>query len=158
MFNGYNSNPRNNYNQNRGGFGNNRPRQNDAVVDTSAEKLPPDYVDQAECTMRDLSQDRTRLTTSKIRNILSRISDIYNVEVDRAEDTLLPESESSLQMARVRIAYECGREESVKKFVERSKLLNYIKGIGNSRAEFIRFARYMEALVAYHRFFGGKDQ
>ena len=33
----------------------------------------------------------------------------------------------------------------------------FIKGIGNSRAEFIRFARYMEALVAYHRFFGGKD-
>lgn len=136
---------------------NNGYRQNNTVVDTTALKLPPDYVDQAEAVMRELSQGYMRLTTSKIRNILSRISDIYNTEVGRTEDMLSSDSESSLQMARIRIAYECGREDSVKQFVEKSKLLRYIKGVGNSRIEFIRFARYMEALVAYHRFFGGKD-
>ena len=42
-------------------------------------------------------------------------------------------------------------------FVEKAKLLEYIKGISSSRAEMIRFAHYMEALVAYHRFLGGKE-
>ena len=107
--------------------------------------------------MRELSGSCPQLTTSKLRNILSRISSIYNKEVKRTEETLAPENQAELQMVRVRIAYECGREEAVRQFVEKSELLNYIKGVGNSRVEFIRFARYMEALVAYHRFFGGKD-
>ncbi len=129
-------------------------RSYDIVSDT----LPANYVDQAEQIMKELSQSRSRLTTSKLRNILSRISDIYNVEVDRTESELLDKSYSGLQMTRVRIAYECGREESVKMFVQAAKLLEYIKGIGKSREQFICFARYMEALVAYHRFYGGKDQ
>ena len=57
----------------------------------------------------------------------------------------------------VRIVYDAGREQAVTTFLETTKLLNYIKGIGNSRAEMIRFAHYMEALVAYHRFMGGKE-
>ncbi len=126
-------------------------------MDTSAKPMPQDYIDRAENIMRELVQKRMQLTTSKIRNILSRISDIYNVEIDRTEEKLLPESYSSLQMARVRIAYECGRESSVWTFVDETELLRYIKGVGDSRAAFIHFARYMEALVAYHRYFGGKD-
>lgn len=132
-------------------------RQNNQPENPAEKKLPPTYVDQAERVMQALSTSRPALTTSKIRNILSRISDIYNKEVKRTEETLAPENQAELQMVRVRIAYECGREEAVRQFVEKSELLNYIKGVGNSRVEFICFARYMEALVAYHRFFGGKD-
>ena len=33
----------------------------------------------------------------------------------------------------------------------------YIKGIQMNREKFIRFAHYMEALVAYHRYYGGRD-
>lgn len=131
--------------------------QNQEFMDTTALELPPDYVDEAERVMERLAKRNVKLTTSKIRNILSRISDIYNVELERTQETLLPESESSLQMTRVRIAYECGREKTVKEFVDESRLLRYIKAVGNSRSKFIHFARYMEALVAYHRFFGGKD-
>ena len=51
--------------------------------------------------------------------------------------------------------FECGREYVVKQFVDRraTDLLN----IGDSRENFKKFARYMEALVAYHRFLGGQD-
>ena len=49
------------------------------------------------------------------------------------------------------------RHESDQSDMEKAQLLAYIKGIGNSRAEMIRFAHYMEALVAYHRFMGGKE-
>lgn len=141
----------------RSGAVNTGYRQNQEIMNTTPLELPVDYIDQAEHIMGSLARKGVKLTTSKIRNILSRISDIYNVEVERTAETLLPESVSSLQMARVRIAYECGRENTVKDFVEESQLLRYIKAIGNSRTKFLHFARYMEALVAYHRFYGGKD-
>ena len=131
---------------------------NAPLPDLSEKKLPENYIDLAEKTMENIFQQRVKLTTSKIRNILSMISDIYNVEINRTEMTLAPENQNRIQMIRVRLAYECGREETVKTFVEKAHLLNYIKGIHDSRNEFIRFARYMEALVAYHRFFGGTDQ
>ena len=127
------------------------------LPDLSERKLPENYVDQAEKKMKELFDQKVKLTTSKIRNILSMISDIYNVEINRTETTLLPENQNRIQMVRVRLAYECGREDAVKKFVYETDLLSYIKGIHDSRNEFIRFARYMEALVAYHRFYGGDN-
>ena len=54
-------------------------------------------------------------------------------------------------------AYEGGRDSKVKDFIAKAYLLEYLKGIGSSRDDFIRFAHYMEALVAYHRFFGGRE-
>ena len=67
------------------------------------------------------------------------------------------ESVEGLMMARVRVAYEAGRDPEVSKFVKEAKLMEYIKGVGKDRKEFLRFARYMEALVAWHRFYGGKN-
>ena len=45
----------------------------------------------------------------------------------------------------------------LKDFVTSANLLSYIKGIGSSREQMIRFAQYMEALVAYHKYFGGRE-
>ena len=121
------------------------------------EQIPEDYVESAEHVMRSLMGQRGVITTSKIRNLLSMVSDIYNEENIRSEETLLPESVSALMMMRVRTVYECGRDDTVKRFVEGTRLLQYLKGIGTSRTELIRFAHYMEALVAYHRYFGGRE-
>lgn len=57
----------------------------------------------------------------------------------------------------VRVIYESGRDSGTKEFVEKTKLLEYLKWIGNDRKRLIRFTRYMEALVAFHRYFGGKE-
>ena len=35
--------------------------------------------------------------------------------------------------------------------------LEYLKGVGDSREAMIQFAHYVEALVAYHRYLGGRD-
>lgn len=120
-----------------------------------------DYVDLAETRMKDFTerfaQGRDSLTTSKIRNILSMISEIYN-EVKLSEEEELPSGiVERIQYLRIRLAYESGRENTVKAFVNQMKLLDYIKGIGGSRTRFLRFANYMEALVAYHRYYGGRD-
>ncbi len=120
--------------------------------------LAADYVDEAERVMRKLSTERTKLTPSKIRNLLSLVSDIYNAENLRTAEELLAESKTAVMMMRIRVVYEAGREDSVKSFVREAKLLEYIKDIGSSRPKLIEFAHYMEALVAYHRFIiGGKE-
>ena len=96
---------------------------------------------------------KAKLSTSKIRNLFSLISEIYNVENLRSEAELKPESRAALNRMRIRIVYEAGRDRNtVGTFVEKAKLLEYIKDIKNDRVKLINFAHYMEALVAYHRF------
>lgn len=121
------------------------------------EKVPEDYIDRADTVMRELSEQRQSITTSKIRNLLSLVSGIYDVERLRTEQTLTKESIAGIGMMRIRTAYECGRDKDTKLFVEKARLLQYLKGIGDSREDLIAFAHYMEALVAYHRFYGGKE-
>lgn len=71
----------------------------------------------------------------------------------RSGDKLDSGSVAKLQMMRIRVLYEAGREDTTRNFVNKAKLIEYIKGIGTSRENLIRFAHYMEALVAYHRFY-----
>lgn len=159
-----------NYNNTRtdrrpGGF-NRKPERPADFDDNTPLDLPADYVDEAERVIQKLGQPdrynpsklRFSITTSKLRNILTLVSDIYNIESRRTEETLLPESYAKLQMLRIRILYECGRyEKEVRPFVKESKLLRYIKGIEKNRQKMIDFSHYMEALVAFHRYFGGRE-
>ena len=147
-----------NYSQNR--YNSPRPSQSapPPAPEVRALPLPEDYVDAAEAVMRQLAQYNKKITTSKIRNLLSLVTDIYNEENLRNEAQLRPESKTALTMLRIRVVYEAGREQTVKDFVKEAKLLEYIKGIGNEREKLIGFAHYMEALVAYHRYLiGGRE-
>lgn len=136
--------------QQKGSFSKGQPKTAPII----AEPIPKNYLDQAE----ELMQENARLiTTSKIRRLFSSVTEIYNKENLSTQEELAPESVSAVGMMRIRFAYECGRDKKVKTFVEKAHLMNYLKGIGNSRGEFIKFTRYMEALVAYHKFFGGRE-
>ena len=42
-------------------------------------------------------------------------------------------------------------------FVDQAGLLGQVSAIGKDRQQLIVFCNYMEALVAYHKFYGGKD-
>lgn len=156
-----------NYRRPGNAFGSSRPSDRPTHVPQRQESklpseiqacsLPADYVDKAESVIRKLFNDHVIITTSKIRNILSLVSDIYNTENLRTAEELLAESKTAVMMMRIRVVYEAGREDSVKSFVREAKLLEYIKDIGSSRPKLIEFAHYMEALVAYHRYYGGKE-
>ena len=142
--------------------GNAQPRE--TVKPVQPLPLPADFVDAAEQVMLELKAEKEAdfrkavISTSKIRNLLSMVMDIYNVENLRGDPTLLEESIRDLTMARIRMIYEAGREQAVKDFLKKAKLLEYIKEIGSSRTKLIAFTQYMEALVAYHRFhIGGKE-
>ena len=117
------------------------------------------YVDHAEQVMRKLCDNGSRqkdlVTTSKIRSILSMVSEIYNnVRLER--DPKLNENlKERLQYLKMRRVYEAGREPSVKTFIEEARLMKVLDEVGDSRERLITFCHYMEALVAYRKFLGG---
>lgn len=124
--------------------------------------LSADYTTRAEKVIIDLQEKLGRkydnFTTSKIRNILAMVSEIYNDVMVEPDENLSQEIQSRIEYMKVRLVYECGREPGViKPFVQDAGLLNAISDIGSSRKKFIQFSRYMEALVAFHRFHGGRD-
>lgn len=119
-----------------------------------AKAILENYVDLAETLM---SANSKSITTSKLRNWFSIANDIYNVESRSSEIGLKPESCTKLLNLRVRIVYDAGKDSKIKDFVTSANLLSYIKGIGESREQMIRFTHYMEALVAYHKYFGGRE-
>ena len=121
------------------------------------------YVEDAEKVFKDWYSTRDKkITTSKIRGLLSGMSDIYN-DVVRVEGEELPQDiVDRIQYLKVQFVYEYGRDDkkdgSVRRFINESKILNKIDQIGTSKKKFIEMERYMEALVAYNRFYGGKDE
>ena len=121
------------------------------------------YVEDAEKVFKDWYSTRDKkITTSKIRGLLSGMSDIYN-DVVRVEGEELPQDiVDRIQYLKVQFVYEYGRDDkkdgSVRRFINESKILNKIDQIGTSKKKFIEMERYMEALVAYHRLYGGKDE
>lgn len=117
------------------------------------------YVDRAEEVILKLKESgggRIRLTTSQIRNILTITSTIYD-NAKRKKGPLDEEELMSVQLLRTKFVYESGRDKNVEQFLQMADLINLIKSVGDSREKLILFCKYMEALVAYHRFEGGKD-
>ncbi len=123
------------------------------------------YVDTAEAVIKHLkSKVNTKtnkpipmVSTSKIRNLLAMSADIYNNVLLLQDDTLNDELVGRIEYLRMRFVYESGRDQSVKDFVLEGKILDILKEISGSKANYILFNHYMEALIAYHKFYGGND-
>ena len=96
----YNNNSYSGYNRGYSGGGQSRPPQrlgygaqqrpayNQPPAEIQAEKVPDDYIDRADAIMREMSGQRPVITTSKIRNLLSLVSGIYDAERLRTEPEL----------------------------------------------------------------------
>lgn len=124
-------------------------------------KLQTDnYVEQAEKVMQDLQaagKGQIKLTTSKIRSILAMVSELYNDAQRLRAETLSDELIGRVQYLKMRVAYEAGRERDVMDFVKKAAILEEIGRIGRKKEQLLLFCHYMEALVAYHKFLGGRD-
>lgn len=124
-------------------------------------KLQTDnYVEQAEKVMQDLQaagKGQIKLTTSKIRSILAMVSELYNDAQRLRAETLSEDLVGRVQYLKMRIAYEAGREGYVREFVKKAAILEEIGRIGRKKEQLLLFCHYMEALVAYHKFLGGRD-
>ena len=132
-------------------------------------KLTEDnYVEIAENVIKKLREKKDQkgrqiplVTTSKIRNLLGMTADIYNQVLTWQSETLSDELNGRIEYLRIRFVYECGRDDSkrkVRNFVEKSEVLEILKEIKKSKKNYLLFSRYMEALVAFHKYYGGKEQ
>jgi len=121
------------------------------------------YVDMAENTIKTLREKKdakgktlSLVTTSKLRNILSMAADIYNDVLLFKVEELNSEIRGRVDYLRIRVIYEAGREPSVKSLVTEAKIPEILKEV-KTKQDYILFYRYMESIVAFRKFFGGKD-
>lgn len=120
------------------------------------------YSDVAQNVIKTLSQPNKYgriniISTSQLRNILTMSADIYNQVVPHEKD-LTDEINSRIEYLRVRCFYEAGRERLVKNFMEKSKIPEILREINGEKKNFILFNHYLEALVAFRKYYGGKDE
>lgn len=97
------------------------------------------------------------ISTSQLRNILAMSADIYNQVVPLEKD-LTDEINSRIEYLRVRYFYEAGRERLVKDFMRKSQIPEILREINGEKKNFILFNHYLEALVAFRKYYGGKDE
>ena len=118
------------------------------------------YVDEAEAVIKEMKTKNFRLknnelTTSQLRNLLKLTSALYDESQRKEFNDIL----DRVTYLRVQFVYQSGRNEAVKKLVELANILEILKLVQEKREIdlVIRFCRYMEALVAYFKYYGGKD-
>lgn len=108
------------------------------------------------------------VTTSQIRKFLTAVNTMtekvnaYKLEKTDDYDTLPVELQAQIKYLKVKLAYQIGRNRSkwgnpVEDFEKEAGLMSLIDGIKSSTKEYEKFAHYIEALVAFHKFYGGKD-
>ncbi|MDO5725882.1 MAG: type III-A CRISPR-associated protein Csm2 [Tissierellia bacterium] len=112
------------------------------------------FVDLAEKVFEKIP-DRYMISTNQIRNILSQASLIYE-NAKRRKGELTEDELTNIQILRMNLVYASGRDKKVEDFIRKAKLLDYIKNINKDREELILYCRYLEALVAFHKYKGGK--
>lgn len=123
-----------------------------------------DIVSKAESVIKSLDRDnygKIRLKTSQLRKLLSMVNTIQqeitlyqirNPGVQELPEELL----GRIQYLKIKIVYQAGRVPEVKDFEMQAELISRIDEI-KTLNQYIQFARFMEALVAYHKYYGGKD-
>lgn len=109
----------------------------------------------AEQIMSMESRERSfqQLSVSKLRRIYSLIMNLYT-RINVPEDFNIHKKD--LQYLKVKMAYEAGRERAVREFLEKTQLMKAIDAV-STYGQFMLYCRYAESLVAYFKFFGGKE-
>lgn len=138
-----------------------------------------DIVIRAEQVIQKLKKRNVLITTSQIRKFLTAVS-VLNNKVQRFEIrerqiqatknltfTLPDELVMQIKYLKIIMAYQSGKnrkkhdrndeKNEVYQFIREAKLNEFIDEIGTDLSKYKEFAKYIEALVAYHKFYGGKD-
>jgi|O827metagenome_2_1110793.scaffolds.fasta_scaffold34801_2 CRISPR-associated protein Csm2 len=130
--------------------------------------LKKQYVNEAREVIEELKESGFRvgngrnsdeLTSTQIRNLLASTTPLYDAARTQRSDTY----DDRITAIRINAIYQSGRNKAVKKLVETSKMLNILEDITEEedlkkkREYILRFCKYMEALVAYFKFFEDQD-
>ena len=93
------------------------------------------------------------LTTTKLRGIYGLVTNVYSRVNDAAD---FEKCKGDLQYIKVRMAYEAGRDKSVKEFLRITHLMDAVSRV-QTYDQFLLYCRFAESLVAYFKFYGGKE-
>ncbi|WP_338432085.1 type III-A CRISPR-associated protein Csm2 [Limosilactobacillus fermentum] len=122
------------------------------------------YVSEAQEVIKELKTSGFRvgkdtLTSTQIRNLLASTTPLY----DAARTQRSESYDDRISVTRINAVYQSGRNQAVKKLVISSKMLIILeiitreKDLKKKREYILRFCKYMEALVAYFKFYEGQD-
>ncbi len=128
-----------------------------------------DKVDLAQNVMKKLSTATDKwgkpsmVTTSQLRRFLTAVNTVTG-KVEQYQNETGEQGQLSTDLAaqvkflKVKLAYQVGRQgKVVADFEKEADLMAAIDSIGSDAKKYEEFARYVEALVAFHKFYGGKD-
>ncbi|MFQ3662259.1 MAG: type III-A CRISPR-associated protein Csm2 [Chloroflexaceae bacterium] len=147
----------------------NQPATGAAGTPVSSETLrriitdnSPEAIEELIATAENLGKNFARLiTTSQIRNIFGMVRTIEQDVKEKQDDDPLPIGvQRALLMLRPKLAYQCGRVQEREKREAMSELATVlsesISFVGSSVRNFRNFVDFFEAILAYHRRYGGK--
>ena len=129
-----------------------------------------DIAGEAEAVVKSLNRrsdrqgrEQIQLTKSQIRKFLAAVNALTNkVAVYRTQSSqskLLSDAlASEVKYLKVKLVYQAARNRgTVGDLAEKAQLKERIDQIGADMKRYEEFAHFMEALVAYHKFYGGRD-
>ena len=127
-----------------------------------------DIAGKAEKIILGLKNDRllggtNGLTTNQIRKFLTAVNTLTNkITLYRHQQEQTRELSEDLakevRFLKVKLAYQVARgNKGVKRFAEDTQLKEDIDTVGTDLKEYMAFAQFIEALVAYHKFYGEKE-
>lgn len=90
-----------------------------------------------------------------MRNLLSFTSSIYDEARNQGIESVL----DRIAYLRVQFIYQSGRNAAVRKLVDLTQIDTIIRVIQQNKDEkyLMRLCHYMEALVAFFKYYGGKE-
>lgn len=104
------------------------------------------------------------LTTSKLRNLLDIVNNIYSIVINNPEKELSEDVKDKIAYLKVKFAYEIGKESGrdrpIKTFVEETYVKDLVDDVlkNGSKKQFLDYCKYFEALVAYSKYYGMGDK
>lgn len=103
---------------------------------------------------QEIMEEEKSITTNQLRNILSLFVSLKN-EFDKTENDILSEEElDRLKYLRIKLIYQIAREGN-NVFLKKSHLEKRIDTI-NTKKGYKKLLEYVEAIVAYNKFYSNK--
>lgn len=113
------------------------------------------FTEEAEWVINQINNSKNKkVKSSQIRKILALVNQMDFKLSNYHDNKINEEIKNMLLNLKIRIIYQSGRENTVKDFVTKGELLEKIGIIlkNESTSELSEYIRYIEALVAYHKF------
>lgn len=111
--------------------------------------LPKDLVKYAE-DVGDFLANKARLKTSQIRKFLDAVNVIRSEGKDKDPSFF----QRRVILLKPKLAYAAGRQDAVRPLMA---VLDPCMSRVKDEEDFFKFSRFVEAIVAYHRYHGGRD-